>query len=540
MKNIRDLSVGIRLLAVILALLALSWVGLIAWVANQQRQMADEMSLDVADTIHQITFAQLFFMKETKTMEKRKLYYSQVRESSGVNHLRVIRGKLVTAEMGESDDPNAEKFDELEGQAMSTKKRVVAHQIKDGKEYLKVVIPAIAVKKFLNQNCLECHDAKEGDVLGALTMDIPLAKVNAAVRKSTVAVFLAAVLLSLAMTVIVWWYVGRSVSRPLQGMTAGLKDIAQGEGDLTVRLPVAGQDELGQAAGAFNQMMDKLQGLIGSVKSSATQVAGRANGMAQEAERVETLAVRQSEQTASVASAVEEMVASIASVAKHGEEVKAQSELSRATTERGNVSLQTLQQRIGEVESAVGRITEQVEGFLKRTQAISNITQEVKDIANQTNLLALNAAIEAARAGEAGRGFAVVADEVRKLAEKSGASAAEIDGITSALAADSVTVQQAIDTGLQVLQSSRASMEEVAAVLVEAKRMADDAARGVSAISEATEEQHTTSGFMSTNIDSISSLAEDSRQALQQAVESARGMAAQAKALQSEMDRFKI
>ena len=540
MKNIKDLSVGTRLLGVILLLFAVVWIGMIAWVTSQQRKMAEEMSLDMADTVNQITFAQMFFMKETKTMEKRNIYYSQVKESTGVHHLRVIRGKAVTAEMGESDDKDAEKFDEAEGQAMATKKRIVVREFHEGKDYLKVVVPSIAVKKYLNQNCLECHDAKEGDILGAVSMMIPLEKVNTAVRASTVAVLVAAVVVCVLMTAVVGWYVGRSVTGPIQGMTASLQDIAQGEGDLTRRLPVRSEDELGQASRAFNRMMDKLQGIIGSVKSSATTVAGQAGQLAQDTVRVEEGAAQQCQQTASVASAVEQMVSSIASVAKTSEDVKARSDLSRVTAERGNVSLKDLQKRIQEVEDAVGQITEQVGGFLKRTQTISHITQEVKDIANQTNLLALNAAIEAARAGEAGRGFAVVADEVRKLAEKSGASAAEIDGITSALAADSGKVQTAIDSGLTVLQSSRSSMDVLASVLNQARQASEDTAAGVDTISQATDEQHKTSGFIASNVESISGLAEQSQQSLQHAAAAAQAMAEQARALEAEMSKFKI
>jgi methyl-accepting chemotaxis protein len=539
MKKFKDLAVSTRLVIVILTMLIAAWAAMISWVVHEQERIATTLSQDLAVSVNQLTMAQLMFMKVTKTMEKRKLYYDQVQESLGVKHLRVIRGQAVTKEMGESDDPNAEKADELEKRAMDSKKTVSEIQKRDGKEVLKTVIPAIALKNYLGKDCLECHDAEVGQVLGAVSMEISLDRVNEEVRKSTLAVLAAAALLTILVIAIVAQYVRTSVARPMNRMTNGLKDIAQGDGDLTQRLPIASADEIGQAAGAFNSMMDKLQPLIASVRDSATQVAAQAEALASESARIEEGSARQSEQTATVASAVEEMAASVAGVAKNSEEVKELSERSRSATQRGNTSLKELGARLHEVESAVGRITEQVRDFLQRTQSISSMTQEVKDIANQTNLLALNAAIEAARAGEAGRGFAVVADEVRKLAEKSGTSAAEIDSITNELAASSGSVQEAIDTGLKVLQSSRASMEEVANVLEEARRAADEAARGMTAINEATDEQHKTSSMIAGNVESIAALAEEGRSALQKAADGARRMAELAQTLQSEMSKFK-
>ncbi|MCB1954274.1 MAG: methyl-accepting chemotaxis protein [Rhodocyclaceae bacterium] len=540
MAAFRDLRLSWRLVIVVGVMLAVAWTAMVVWVAREQERIAEVLSNDFASTVNQMTMAQLLFMKVSKTMEQRALYYDQVEESLGVQHLRVVRGAAVTEEMGESDDPGAEAMDALEQRAVESRHQVSEVVERDGVPILKTVFPAIASRSYLGKDCMECHDAKEGDVLGAVSMEIRLDRAAAEVRRSTITVVIAAAVLTLLLIGVVAFYARRSVSDPMGVMTSGLADIAEGEGDLTRRLPVRSADEIGRSAAAFNSMMDKLQPLIARVRDASMQVAAQADTLSRQADLVEGASCRQAQATDSVATAVGQMVGSVAGVARGCADVRALSEHSRTVTDQGNASLGTLAGRLHEVEEAVGRITDRVGEFVSRTGSISTMTQQVKEIANQTNLLALNAAIEAARAGEAGRGFAVVADEVRKLAEKSGSSAAEIDAITGRLAADSTEVQGAIDAGLAVLQSCHESMEQVSGVLDQARRAASEAAEGIGSISEATVEQNRTGEFINDKLASISGIAADSRKALSGMAAATRQMTDLAALLQDDMQKFRV
>jgi methyl-accepting chemotaxis protein len=187
----------------------------------------------------------------------------------------------------------------------------------------------------------------------------------------------------------------------------------------------------------------------------------------------------------------------------------------------------------------VREIADSVQKFVDSTIAINKMTREVKDIADQTNLLALNAAIEAARAGEQGRGFAVVADEVRKLAEKSAGSASEIDAITRALSQQSDAVQGSVQIGLAHLASSQESMEEVAKVLGEASGSVTRVGQGLDAIADATEEQRRVSSEVAGSIESIASMARENTNAVEQTTAAAQELERLAAQLQDLVGRFK-
>jgi methyl-accepting chemotaxis protein len=218
-------------------------------------------------------------------------------------------------------------------------------------------------------------------------------------------------------------------------------------------------------------------------------------------------------------------------------------ELSQSNVERarkGNQDVQELTSRLKDVEVAVSSITSTVETFIKSTDSITVMTRQVKEIAEQTNLLALNAAIEAARAGEHGRGFAVVADEVRKLAEKSTRSAAEIDTVTKGLNNGSQSVHDAITHGLDALQSIRESMQQVSAALAATMGTADQVSQGMENIASASEEQLQASHSAAGSVESIASLAHQTEQSVSDVANAADDLERAASDLQSEMRRFKV
>ncbi|RME33634.1 MAG: methyl-accepting chemotaxis protein, partial [Gammaproteobacteria bacterium] len=278
---------------------------------------------------------------------------------------------------------------------------------------------------------------KEGDLHGAIEVMYPIAdhleEINGRAVKLSLGlggIFLLLVLGGVAIT-------NRILVEPLTNLGLTLQDIASGEGDLTRKLKVHGKTELAWIAWSFNQFVEKLRNSMAQVHEAAARVAEESRLLSDITGRTRGIVSEQQAEAEQVATAMNEMTSTVHEVAKNAAQAsdtvrETEEEVARGTQMVDDV-VDSIGRLAGEVEKAAGVIHE----LRNDSQSIGSVLDVIRDIAEQTNLLALNAAIEAARAGEQGRGFAVVADEVRTLASRTQESTREIQAMIEKLQAAS-------------------------------------------------------------------------------------------------------
>jgi methyl-accepting chemotaxis protein len=311
-------------------------------------------------------------------------------------------------------------------------------------------------------------------------------------------------------------------------------------GDFSQPVQRTTEDEIGEVAQSAEKIRDDLGAIVQRVQQSTEQVLRAASTLAATSSVIVQASQNQSTAASSTAQAVEQVTSNINLVAESAENVRRLSDSSVAETTMGSRSLTTLAEEVEKGVATMQEISQSVGIFVSNTATINDMTQQVKDIADQTNLLALNAAIEAARAGEQGRGFAVVADEVRKLAEKSAQAANEIDGVTRAIEEQSKRVNEALERGQKFLQSSRDLTAAASMALQRTGEAATQTKDGVDSITASVKEQSTSSTEIAQNIENIASMARENTSTVLQTSDSAKHLEELAMTLQAAVARFRV
>ncbi|WP_421682344.1 HAMP domain-containing protein [Stutzerimonas urumqiensis] len=295
----------------------------------------------------------------------------------------------------------------------------------------KVLVPKLAYSYYLPK-----WDMALGAAINLDNIESQVAQVERDIDERvssilTSIVAIAAIMLAILGVAGAW--LSRSIVRPLQAIKGQLDDIAAGDGDLTHRLPEDRHDELGELAHAFNRFVGKIHTMVRQVADSTEQLTGLVAQVTAQAQRSERAMDQQRQETDQVATAINEMSAAAQEVSRSAQGA---AEAARQTDREGRQAKAVVDDSLTRIHALVGDIRTSgvsLDSLKQDVQAIVSVLDVIRSIAEQTNLLALNAAIEAARAGEAGRGFAVVADEVRALASRTQQSTQEIQGMIDRL-----------------------------------------------------------------------------------------------------------
>lgn len=389
--------------------------------------------------------------------------------------------------------------------------------------------------------CTGCHvGSNVGDTLGVLSISIPMADVHSAMlgsMKRTGGLLVGIVLASLVM---VYFLLHKFILAPLGQLMSISHDIASGEGDLTKRVPVSGKDELGELAGNFNHFIEKLHGSIRRVGEVTDRVASASAQLSATANEMAKGADTQTQRMAQSASAVEEMTMTATEVARNSQEAANIANETTQTAQIGHAVVDETVAGMQQLSEAVGQSATIITELGKSSDQIGEIVRVIEDIADQTNLLALNAAIEAARAGEQGRGFAVVADEVRKLAERTTKATKEIGDMIRQIQKDTKSAVSSMEEGTGKVTSGVELANKTGDALTRIQDMVQSTASMIQQIAGAAEEQSTATIQIASDLETVAQVTRESSSGSTESAKASHDLSLLATELQTIVGNFRV
>jgi PAS domain S-box-containing protein len=505
LKTKMNLSIQITMLII----LAISTVS-VGYHINERmidavRRHAGDIANEVIDGANM-----LMVTGQISDVETRKLLVQKIGSSGNIVSLRLIRNANVVKQFG-AGLPEEQIDSELQKSVVESKKPYYAIETKDGKKRMHAISPYLALTNFHGTNCLSCHQVEENAVLGVSDTYIDMADDYASLYQVVGFLLAGLVAVQLLIYFMIGWIVRRFVSKPVDEITANLNYMVNG--DMSGQVDISGRDEMGNVLCSVQTSKIYLGSCFDRVMTVSEKLH-QANKLSETVAQISDSSQIQSQAASSIASSVEQMTVSIEQITQNSSEVQRVSERSKEAADNGEKAVKLVVDEMSRIYQAVEDVSRNINMLGAKSEQIKDIVKTIREIADQTNLLALNAAIEAARAGEAGRGFAVVADEVRKLAEKTGSATEQIAMVVNEINDDTLKAVNKMVATVDMVKDGSVLVEKTGVVIAEISEGAFKVLSGAKDILSSLREQSTASREIAVNVERVAQLSEQNNAAL--------------------------
>ncbi|MDD5773202.1 MAG: HAMP domain-containing methyl-accepting chemotaxis protein [bacterium] len=483
------------------------------------------------DLVNNVIFKGAYILMAKGDNEGVREYMKQLAESNVVSDLKIIKSSHLGKQYGITDAQKPKGNDE----ARAINGEVIKLTFSESNNrFFKEIIPLR-----LEKDCMKCHEGEQDEVIAAMSVAVSLKESDVAIKRRQVMLGLIFMVGIGIIMIILYYYIKWFVVNPINSISA-ISNLITDSGDLTKEINIKSNDEIGQLASHFNDMVEHLRNLVEHIQSAGFRIGTVSNELLASSEQQASGAAEQAASVSEISATVEELSASASQIADNANGVVKITEQTLKGAEIGQRAVADTISAMEDIKNKAQQTAEKIIALGEHSQKIGEVIDIIDDIANQTKLLSLNAAIEAAKAGEYGKGFAVVAVEIRQLAENVVKSTTKIKNFVTEIQSSSNASVMSTEQGMKGIENGVGLARKAGDILKEILEIAKQTAESVNQINVATQQQKSASEQVAMSMKEVSTVARQSAAGAKDGTSSASELNNLAEELKIEIGKFKI